>query len=172
MSGKEIISCDHKTTESAGIRKLVVNCKRCGREHSIKNCLPGLILSLEDEYDIDSIIASDFMEEQYIGPGVDILTQIRDIAGEIESFSSRKQEEKKCMDCELRPSTLYPSLKRNFIEEPGIIYLELGRLADKAKQKRGCSECIKSLTEELEVLGERAKELKKDVLAEGFDIIG
>lgn len=154
------------------MRKLVVNCKRCEREHSLSECLPALLLSLGDEYDIDSIIVSDFMEKQYIGPGVEILLEIRDMAGEIESFSSRTQKKDECLSCELRPSELYPELKRKFIENPGTIYGELRHLAEKANKKEGCPECKKSLKEEIEFLGKRATSLKSDVLAEGFDIIG
>lgn len=167
-----MVSCDHKTIESSGMRKLVVNCKRCEREHSISDCLPGLLLSLEDKYDIDSIIVSDFMEKQYIGPGVDILSQMRDMAGAIESLSSRRQNRDECMSCELRPAQLYPNLKRKFIEDPGSIYSELRSIAEKTDHKQGCPGCKKSLMEEIEILGKKAISLKSDILAEGFDIVG
>ncbi len=172
MSEKELVSCDHKTVESSGTRKLVVNCKRCEKEHSLSDCLPSLILSLEDEYNIDSIIVSDFLEEQYIGSGVKILSQIRDIAGEMETFSSRGEDEKKCMECELKPSILYPRLKRKFIQDPGIIYEMIGNISVKVERKENCHRCRRSLGEELEILGNRAISLRSEVLKEGFDIIG
>jgi len=168
---EEAVSCDHTVKENPRTRTLKLNCKRCEEKYSLEKCLPSILLSLEDEYDIDMIIISDYMEKQYLGSGVKILTHMRDIAGEIESFSSRDQDQKKCLNCELRPSSMYPNFKCKFISDPGIIYGELRRLASAASQKKDCPECMKALGEELEILGKRALSLRSRVLKEGFDII-
>ncbi len=169
---REIVSCEHSIRKISGNRTLKLNCRRCEDKYSLEDCLPNILLALKDKYDIDSIMISDHMEKHYIGPGVNILTQIRDIADEMENFSSRTQDQKKCSTCELQPSSLYPDLKKRFIKDPGTIYQEIQKLAAKTKQKQDCPECMKSLREELEILGESAISLRSHVLEEGFDIVG
>lgn len=171
---EKVVSCDHSVKEMSGTMTLKLECKKCEKDYSFQRCLPSIILSLGDEYeyDIDSIMISDHMEKQYIGPGVKILTQIRDIAEEIESFSSRTQNQNKCSKCELKPSSVYPSFKRRFIRDPDTLYEEIQQLASITEEKKGCPECMKSLREELAILGKRAVALRSRVLEEGFDIVG
>ncbi|MBS3816916.1 MAG: hypothetical protein KGY76_05075 [Candidatus Thermoplasmatota archaeon] len=172
MNGSDHVPCEHQTKEDPEGRRLLIRCKDCEEDFSLSSCLSGLILAFEDEYDIESIIISDYIERKYTGSSIKILAQIRDIAGEIESFSSREEKNKKCENCEWSPSEFFPGLKKRFIEDPGGIYGDLSDSMKRSAQIKDCPNCEKALKEELEIIGEKALRLRRDVLAEGFGIIG
>ncbi|GEM_PF-3156949 len=172
MIGEKIIACDYEPIESSGLRKLVLDCKRCGKDHhEISDCLSEIILVLEDEYKIESLIASDHIEIQYVGPGLDILFQITGISREIRTFSTRDSDKEKCKRCGFRPSNFYSQLRKDFIEDPGIIYSELKRVSEKLEKGDHCSGCKETIEEELEILGKKALSLRSEVLKEGFGIV-
>lgn len=172
MDDPEVVSCDHVQSKKNEKTTLTIKCKECDNDFHFKDCVTGLILALNDVYKIESIVISDYMEKRLDKKQVDILTQIRDIVNEIESFSSRVPSGDECTSCKLNPSSLHPKLKNEFISDPGTIYENLPRLNDKIEKNSRCDECEKDLTQELNIIGDKALELKSDVFAEGFGIKG
>jgi len=172
MDDSEIVSCDHVQSKNNKKRTLTISCKECGNDFHFKHCVSGLILALSDVYKIDSIVISDYMEKKLDEKQVEILTQLRDIVNEIESFSSRIPDGDECKECKLSPSLLYPELKREFISDPGIIYEKIPQLKNKIKKSKRCLDCKKDLKQELSIIGDKALKLRSDVFAEGFGIKG
>ncbi len=167
-----MVSCDHARSKDNEKRTLTIKCKECDNNFNFKDCIKGLILALNDVYKIESIVISDHMEKKLNKKQVDILTQIRDIVNEIESFSSRVPKGEDCQKCKFRPSSLYPELKKEFISNPGIIYKRLPQLKDKLEEINSCSECKNDLKQEMSIIGNKAIQLKSDVFATGFGIKG
>jgi len=172
MDDSEIVSCDHAQSKNNEKRTLTIKCKECSDEFHFKDCVPGLILALNEVYKIESVVISDFIEKRLDKNQVDILTQLRDIVNELESFSSRVPEGDGCEGCEIRPSSLYPELKDEFISDPGIIYERLPILKDSLEENSRCERCERDLKQELDIIADKALKLKSDVFAEGFGIKG
>ncbi|MFW6064445.1 MAG: hypothetical protein ACOC8Y_02600 [Candidatus Natronoplasma sp.] len=172
MDDPKIVSCDHTQNKNGEKRTLTIKCKECDDDFNFKDCVTGLILALNDVYKIESIVISDHMEKKFDKKQVEILTQIRDIVDDIESFSSRVPNGDECSGCEIKPSSLYPKLKKEFISNPGIIYEEIPQLKDKIMERDNCVDCKEDLKEELIIIAEKALELKSDVFAEAFGIKG
>jgi len=172
MDDSKIVSCDHAQNKNSEKRTLMIECKECDDDFNFKECVTGLILALNDVYKIESIVISDYMEKKLGKKQVNILTKIRDIVDDIESFSSRVPNGDECSGCEIKPSSLYPELKKEFISNPGIIYEEIPRLKDNIIERNNCKNCEKDLKEELNIIGEKALELKSDVFTEAFGIKG
>jgi len=172
MDDSEIVSCDHVQSKNNKKRTIKIRCKDCENVFNFKNCVTGLILALNDVYKVESVVISDYLEKKLGKKQVDILTQIRDIVNEIESFSSRVPTGDECSECKIRPSSLYPKLKREFISDPSIIYEKIPRLKSDLKKVSMCEDCKKDLEQELSIIGNKALELKSDVFAEGFGIKG
>ncbi|MEF8832152.1 MAG: hypothetical protein V5A66_01380 [Candidatus Thermoplasmatota archaeon] len=172
MDDPEVVSCDHVQSKKNEKTTLTIKCKECDKDFHFKDCVTGLILALDDVYKIESIVISDYMEKRLDKKQVDILLQMRDIVDKMKSFSSRVPRGDECSSCQFRPSSLYPELKNGFIADPGIIYKNLPRLKDKIEEKDRCSTCEKDLKQELDIIGEKALELKSEVFAEGFGIKG
>ncbi len=172
MDDQGHISCTHRINKSDEKRKIIVDCKECENDFQFEDCLPGLILALAGTYKIDSIVISDHIEKEFKGEQVDILLKMRDITDKIDNFSSRKGHEEGCENCEFWPPNFYSQLKENFISNPGCIYEEITRMKSRSKSIEDCPNCRGDLEEELRMIGKEALELKSDVLAEGFGIIG
>jgi len=172
MNDSKMVSCDHAQNNNSEKRTLKIKCKGCDDDFKFKDCVTGLILALNDVYKIESIVISDYMEKKLDKKQVDILTQMRDIVDDIESFSSRVPNGDECSGCEIKPSSLYPRLKKKFISDPSVIYEEIPGMIDDLKKSNRCIECEKDLKEELNIIGGKALELKSDVFAEGFGIKG
>ncbi len=172
MDNSEIVSCDHVQSKTNEKRTLTISCKECDNDFHFKHCVTGLILALKDVYKIDSVVISDYVEKKFDEKQVEILTQLRDIVNEIESFSSRIPDGDECQDCKLSPSSLYPDLKKEFISDPGVLYDRIPQLKNKMEKSKKCLDCKKDLKQELSIIGEKALKLKSDVFAEGFGIKG
>lgn len=172
MKDEETVKCSKTIREEGGERKLVINCRECEDDFSYKKCLPKLILTMEGEVNIDSIILSDYIERQYSEENMEVLMKIKDMVSELNRLSNRRKTAKKCRGCEINPSKIYPRLKRVFIKDPGSVYAEFTDVSRAVMKADGCTSCRRSTKEELTVLGEDLIKLRSKVLSDAFGIVG
>ncbi len=163
--------CKNSISEVGSSRKLFIDCEECDSDFSIDDCLPGIILALEENYNIDSVVLSDFIELQYSGDNLELLNDIKYISEEIDRFSSRIPDGEDCHNCEIEPKKMYSSLKESLLLDHENFYQLLFDYTLKIVGIDGCRSCRKSAKEELTVLGEKVLEFRSDVLLKAYGVL-
>ncbi len=166
-----ITPCNYSISDVGGNRKLFIDCEECADDFSIDKCLPGIILALEENYNIDSIVLSDFIEIQYSDENLNFLKDLKYISEELDRLSSRRPDRDGCEDCEIEPRTMYPSLKEGLLTEHEDFYQRLFDYTLKVMKIEGCKGCRKSAKEELTVLGEKVLEFRSKVLLKAYGVL-
>jgi len=169
---EEIVTCDHKIRQEEGKRKLIINCKECQDDFSLDNCLPGILLALEKEYQIDSIIISDHIERQYGGEDIELLKNIAQLINRLERWTSRSGAKKQCSKCPIHPPEMYSDIRDSLLIDPGSAYSSLLEYSRELMKKSGCAECRRSTKEEFTVLSKELLGLKSKVLSEAYGVVG
>ncbi|MFP4143290.1 MAG: hypothetical protein ACLFSM_08685 [Thermoplasmata archaeon] len=172
MEDSELTPCRHEVDKAGGKERLKIQCERCDQTFDPVECLPGVLLAMDGMYGVGFIVISDYTEERLGDNQIDILKQMKDIMEDIENFSTRVTPGEDCQDCGLFPSSLYTGLRKRFISNPGVLYEELPKLKEKIETPEGCSACKDDLRHELDILAEKALDLRADILTDGFGIIG
>ncbi len=169
---EEIVTCDHEIRQEKGKRKLVINCKECDDDFSLKHCLSGILLTLEKEYQVDTIILSDYVERQYSKEEVTLLKNIADLINRLERWASRSEDKKQCGDCPLHPPEMYSALRDSLLVDPGSAYSSLLKYSKELMKKDGCPKCRRSTKEEFTVLSKQLLEVRSKVLEEAYGVVG
>ncbi len=172
MEYPEKMPCEHETSDVCGEERLTVRCERCDDDFDPIDCLPGILLAMEGKYEIGSIVISDYRAVRLSAEQVDILVQMREIIEEIESFSTRATNGEDCDGCEIFPSRVYSDLRKKFISDPGILFEELPKLKDTLEGSDRCSHCEDDIDQEMNILAEKALDLRASVMTEGFSVKG
>ncbi|MGM0509670.1 MAG: hypothetical protein ACQESD_00885 [Thermoplasmatota archaeon] len=169
---EEIVTCDHKIRQEEGERKLVINCKECDGGFSLDNCLPGILLALKKEYQIDSIIISDYIERQYGGEDIELLKNMAELINRLERWTSRSGSKKQCSKCPIHPPEMYSDIRDSLLRDPGSAYTSLLRYSKELMKKSGCPDCRRSTKEEFMVLSKELLGLKSKILSEAYGVVG
>lgn len=169
---QKLSPCNYSVRKAKGKRKILVQCTECSDEYSFDFCLGNLILTLQEEYKVDSLIIGGHMERQYSHLSMDILNALREIADDLDRFSSRDTGKERCEKCELKPQRLYPRLKDRFLKNSGEIYGLTARAWDRLDGIKGCDRCKKDTTEELSILTRRLNGLRSKILVKAYGIVG
>jgi len=172
MVSSEPVTCDHKVDRVGGKQRLKILCERCDRDFDPVDCISGILRAMIDTYDIGFIVISDYTEERLSDEQIDILIKMKDIMEEIESFSTRVTDGENCDGCDIFPSKIYPDLRKNFVNNPGMVYEELPKMKKLIDESERCTTCEEDLRHELNHLMEDALDLRSEILAEGFGIRG
>ncbi|MFO7991815.1 MAG: hypothetical protein R6U61_05930 [Thermoplasmata archaeon] len=168
----ESIACNYVVKKENRSRELVINCKDCSDDFELEECIGGIILAMEGEYNIDMLILSDYLEKQYSKEVIDVLKDVRDISEELESLASRRMNKKKCSDCGINPGKMYSEMRSVLVNSPGDIYATFSEYSKMLMRKEGCNRCRKASKEELTLIGERLLGLRNRIMREAFDVVG
>ncbi len=169
---EEIVSCGYEIREGGDKRELVVKCRECEKDFSISECTPGIILAMQKEYKISSIILSDYVERQYVGRSLEMLKTFSDLCEELDRYTTRDEKKQECKGCNIAPKRIFPILKKTLLRDPGAIYEETVGLSKAVMTKDGCTSCRKATKEELSMLGIDLLKLKSKVLLDAYGIVG
>ncbi len=169
---KETVSCGYVVKKEGGKRELVIKCRECENNFSMDDCTPGIILALQKEYKISSIILSDYIEKQYTGRALEIMNIIGGLCEELDRYTMRDGNRSDCKDCDASPKKIFPKLKNTLLLEPGNTYGEIILISKALMAKEGCISCRKATKEELSMLGIELLKLKSKVLLDAYGIVG
>jgi hypothetical protein len=174
--------------------QMIFSCKKCDVDADIKNthCMFGALKSLSEEFNIDSIILSHYIEKRYHGPMMKILNEMNDLIGEMDRMSYRnpfnesfeqeaslekaqvKQQKHVCDNCDINPQNIIPPLKNHFMKDIGEFYLQLlqvTQLIKGGKQPRTCDKCIEATENDMVYLFNELEDLRALILYYGYKIV-
>ena len=167
---REAVRCDHTIRQERGERKLIINCKECDNDLSME-CLSGVILSLEKEFNVSTIVLSDYIERQYSGVALEIIEDIKNISKELEGLASRDTRGKNCKKCGINPAKMYPELKSTLLLRFDHIFNEFIGYSKELMTIKGCTSCRRSTKEELALIGNELLRLRSKVILEAYGIL-
>lgn len=169
---EETVRCDYEIRQESNTRMMVINCRDCEEIFSPETCSKGIMLSLEKEYNVSSIVISDYVETQYTGKLLELMKSIVELSNELKRLSSRDVDGKDCKGCELNPAVMYPRLRHTLINDTGKSCEYIVTVARAVMKKTGCVSCRRSAKEELTMLGEELLRINSRVLYEAYDVVG
>ena len=164
-------SCDYDLDKYSDSHKMIIKCKECKNDFDVDICLPGMILALQNEYNIDNLVLSDYIERQYTDEALQILIEFKDIVEELKVFSSRKTLDNNCKNCVLKPKDMYQNLTRSLLDNSDDIFKKLISYSKKLIEKDGCIECRTSAKEELSILADKLIDIRSKILLEAYNIL-
>ncbi|MEE9150273.1 MAG: hypothetical protein V3U20_00375 [Thermoplasmata archaeon] len=193
--GEEEFVCKYCLQHDSNKITMIADCKECGGkgEASLNNqtCLTGILNGLCQEYNVNSVILSHYIETKYADEPMEILRMMVELVHDLEQLSirepfeeyfandtsltssSKNQQKSACERCELRPERLFNGLKKHFLSDISLFYAEL---KDHSKQvadnKKGeCTECIKTTKSDLVYLFNKLENFRAHVIYKGFQIV-
>lgn len=168
---EDFIPCEYEISQKYSERGITIRCKECENDFDIGSCISNIVMSMKGEYNIDSIILSDYIEKQYSRKSLKLLKKLRDLLEVFERFSSRKKEGKECADCPIAPDTMYSELKITMFNGDDVYQRYLDYTMD-IMRLEGCVECRRSAKEEFSFIGDRLLDLNSSVLMDAYGILG
>ncbi|UCH89082.1 MAG: hypothetical protein JSV49_00075 [Thermoplasmata archaeon] len=148
------IVCEYRL-ESAGSKlELVLDCRTCKRtqKKSDDRCIDKIIRTMENEYNINSILMTNYALTQFQGDALELLHQFVGLRTDLKTMQERKVKpdlSKHCEGCELKPSDLFAKLRE-------LLYPDFDRFTAQL------SECVKYLNASLKELDRESRGGKKN----------
>jgi len=185
--------CSYRLQHEPNKITLVADCKECNGEANLNNrtCLRGILNGLCQEYNVDSVILSHYIETKYAEESMHILRMMVEIVHDLEQMAIREpyeeyfanddrlvqsfksQQKAKCEKCDLKPEGIFFKLKNNFFDDLAILYEEAGEITKKIEEnkERACAECMKGTKSDLIYLFNKLENLRAYVIYKGFQIV-
>lgn len=167
-----MLSCDHSERKTCGKKELIIHCKGCKKDFEVEDCISNLILAMLNTYGVDRLILADYKEKQFGEKQLEIFFLIKNIIEKIENYSSRKVDRDGCDECSLKPSNIYPELRKDIILDIGCIFKRIRHIKEEMGRCEGCEDCKDDLKVEIEEIGKDYLELESKILSDAFGIIG
>lgn len=172
---------------------MVADCKECQGDSNLNNqsCLTAILNALCQEYNVDSVVLSHYVETKYADDSMQMLMKMVEIVHDLEqmgirepykeyfakdpklSSSLKNQQKNTCQKCELKPEKVFAGLKKNFLRDLSGFYIELDNVIKKvvANENEACDRCMKATKSDLLYLFKKLEDLRAYVIYKGFQIV-
>lgn len=168
---------------------MTLECKSCSGPHAIEDkCLGPLISAFSKEYDTKKITMSHYIEKQYYGTSVTLLSKITYLGNELENLSlrdpvkeyfSRKAEKDRrsiaCGKCGLNPSKLFSKMHIIVMKSLPHFYEILKTVANKIpafkKKTRSCGTCLNATAEDLNHIFDEYEKIVGFISINAFNVM-
>jgi ssDNA-binding Zn-finger/Zn-ribbon topoisomerase 1 len=172
---------------------MVAQCMDCRSDAGLHNkqCLTGILNGLAQEFNVDSVILSHYIETKYADESMRVLRMmveffqnldqmaIRDPYNEYFadneelSSSTRNQQKGKCEKCAVKPEAIFSSLKKDFLKDVSKIYYTFNNFTEKvaANREETCERCMRATKSDMVYLFNRLENFRAYVIYKGFQIV-
>lgn len=189
VKGKEF--CAHSLDISGAETRLVFDCKECTLEASLKirQCMAGVLKTLDANLNADSVILGDYAELRYTGPSMKMLKMLIKISAEMDNLSlrsparehfseiqsqgARDKRVAACAACDSNPQAIFPELKKYLLEDIETFYASFVKVSRRvmANEMQECQACRRTTEESLVYIFGQAEELRAFLFYEGFRVL-
>ena len=172
---------------------MVADCKECEGDSNLNNqsCLNAILNAMCQEYNVDSIILSHYVETKYADDSMQMLMMMVDIVHNLEQMSIREpfkeyfandpklssslknQQKNICEKCELKPEKVFSGLKKDFLRDITRFYTELDNVIREVgtNENEACNRCMKATKSDLLYLFKKLEDFRAYVIYKGFQIV-
>ncbi len=193
QSGTEQLLCRYQLQHDSNRITIVADCKECQGNADLndRKCLTGILNGLCQEYNVDEVILSHYIETKYTGDSMQMLRMMVEIVHALEQMSIREpfdeyfaddsrlsssfksQQKSVCEKCELRPERAFSALKKLLLMDISRFYTAFDSLSHKVEgnREKACAECMKATKSDLIYLFNKLEEFRAFVIYKGFQIV-
>jgi hypothetical protein len=172
---------------------MIASCKECDGKADLKDsiCFSGILNGLCQEFNVDDIILSHYIESKYAEDSMQILRMMVEIVNELEhmgirkpyseyfegnsdlSSSQKNRQKDLCEKCTFAPENIFTPLKKHFMKDLNVFYDEFNKLLGKIQRKddAACARCISVTKSDLIYLFNKLENLRALVIYKGFQIV-
>lgn len=172
---------------------MVAQCMECkgGAGFDHKKCLTGILNGLTQEFNVDSVVLSHYIETKYADDSMQVLRMMVEILQNLDQMGIRKPYEEyfakeeslssslknpqksKCEKCNLEPETVFSDLKRQFVKDISSFYCKFNDVTGSvaANREEACNKCVKAIKSDLTFLFNRLENFRAFVIYKGFQIV-
>jgi hypothetical protein len=185
--------CKYRLSFDSNKITMIASCKECAGQADLKDrtCFSGILIGLCQEFNVDDIILSHYIESKYADDSMQMLRMMVEIVNELEhmgirkpyaeyfesdsnlSSSQKNKQKDSCEKCELTPENIFTPLKKYFVKDLNVFYEEfnklLGKIQDQSDEK--CARCISETKSDLIYLFNKLENLRALVIYKGFQIV-
>lgn len=191
--GRKELSCKYRLSFDSNKITMIASCKECAGKADLKDgkCFSGILTGLYQEFNVDDIILSHYIESKYADESMQMLRMMVEIVNELEHMgirkpyaeyfesdsklsSSRKNKQKDaCERCALAPENVFSPLKKHFVKDLNVFYEEFNKLLGKIQKNNDetCARCISETKSDLIYLFNKLENLRALVIYKGFQIV-
>lgn len=186
-------ACRYRLFRESGSITMIADCKECGGKADLtdSSCLSGILTGLYNEYNVNSVILSHYIETMYTDDSMQMLRMMVDILQDFEQLSIREpyleyfhknvklssqfknQQKSKCEKCPHKPGKIFMDLKGKFIVNLDDFYGSIISISKEvgANSNEYCSKCIDTTQSDLMYLFSKLENLRSFVIHKGYQIV-
>jgi hypothetical protein len=172
---------------------MIASCKECDGKADLKDsiCFSGILNGLCQEFNVDDIILSHYIESKYADDSMQVLRMMVEIVNELEhmgirkpyaeyfesdsdlSSSQKNKQKDTCDKCALAPENIFTPLKKHFVKDLNVFYEEFNKLLGTIQKNSNetCARCISETKSDLIYLFNKLENLRALVIYRGFQIV-
>jgi hypothetical protein len=185
--------CKYRLQRDSANITMIADCKECQGEATLTNstCFSGILKGLYNEYNVDSIILSHYIETKYTQDSMQMLRMMVEILQDFEQLSirepyneyfngndqitsqSKNQQKMVCAKCQLKPENIFMQLKGDFLSDISGFYETLKNISKEVADNSNddCQLCINATESDLMYLFSKLENLRSFVIYKGFQIV-
>ena len=185
--------CKYRLSHDGSKTSLIAECMECDGKAQLtdRKCLAGILSHLSQEYNVDSVILSHYIETKYTEDSMYLLNTMVDFIQHLDqmrirepyeeyfenderlSQSFKNQQRSTCESCDLRPEIMFAALRRDFVRGMSGFYREFTLITGKvaANREAACSQCMKATESDLIYLFKKLDSFRAFVFHKGFQIV-
>lgn len=190
---EERLVCKYQLQHDHNKITMVADCKECQGDSNLNNqsCLTAILNALCQEYNVDSVVLSHYVETKYADDSMQMLMKMVEIVHDLEqmgirepfkeyfakdpklSSSLKNQQKNTCQKCELKPEKVFMGLKKNFLGDISRFYSKLENVIREvgANENEACDSCMKATKSDLLYLFKKLEDFRAYVIYKGFQIV-
>jgi hypothetical protein len=185
--------CKYHVLSDSQAMTMISECKECKGDADLTNsiCLSGVLTGLYNEYNVDSVILSHYIETKYTQTSMQMLRLMVEILQVLEQLSirdpfdeyfikddeltsqSKNQQKIVCEKCNLKPESMFSNLRKDFLSNITAFYETLNKISEEVRNNSdgNCVQCMNATQSDLMYLFSKLENLRSFVIYKGFQII-
>ncbi len=181
--------CEYTMGSDEEVITMSLECKGCPGPHMPEGkCLGPLLAAFLKEYNVRKINVSHYIEKQYYGTAITIISKITNLSNEVENLSLRNPVKEyfgrkgvkegrrvPCLKCAVHPGRLFRKMRLLAIKDIQRFYNTLKSTANKIPQQKRktkfCERCLHATTEDLNYIFDEYEKIAGFIANHAYNVM-
>jgi hypothetical protein len=170
--------------------KIIFECKECAGMGDLSDpgCFEEVIAALRSEFNVDSIVFSNYTETNYHGAVMEVLKRISGILNDVQRFAGRtpwneiqvdgnvkpQARKKICSQCPRNPVAIFSVIERKGKKSIEYLCRSVNHylpFLEAFPFDARCTACIQNTKSDVQYIMEKLEDLRRFVLYHGFKVV-